>query len=126
MGGLFYFLPYYIDLIFNRPIITTVHLVLSTLHAKDSVNALYRLLDLGVSIEEIRQTVVGVVGQVLIQPHTKQDGRCALYEILSDNYLSEAIAAIMRKETYELPRIITIAGQKELLEVKPNECKLVY
>lgn len=104
----------------------TGHLVLSTLHAKDSVNALYRLLDLGVSIEEIRQTVVGIVGQVLIQTHTKQDERCALYEILSDDYLSEAIATIMRKETYELPWTNTIAGQKEILEVQPNERKLVY
>ena len=102
----------------------TGHLVLSTLHAKDSVNALYRLLDLGVSIEEIRQTVVGIVGQVLIQ--SQKDERCALYEILSDNYLSAAIAAVKRKENYELPKIITIAGQKELLGVKGNECKLVY
>ncbi|KOS68071.1 competence protein ComG [Lysinibacillus contaminans] len=104
----------------------TGHLVLSTIHAKDSVNALYRLLDLGVSIEELRQTVVGIVGQVLIQTHNKRDERSALYEILSDNYLSEAIAAIMRKETYELPRMVTIAGQKELLEVQLDECKLVY
>ena len=104
----------------------TGHLVLSTIHAKDSINALYRLLDLGVSIEELRQTVVGIVGQVLIQAHTNQEERCALYEILSDTYLSEAIAAIMRKEMYELPRMVTIAGQKELLEVQPNECKIVY
>ena len=102
----------------------TGHLVLSTLHAKDSVNALYRLLDLGISIEEIRQTVVGIVGQVLIQ--SQKDERCALYEILSDDYLNAAIAAIKRKENYELPKNITIAGQKELLEVKVNERKLVY
>lgn len=113
-------------IITNAPIIITTHLVLTTIHAKDSINALYRLLDLGVSIEELRQTVVGIVGQVLIQARTKQDERCALYEILSDAYLSEAIAAIMRKEIYELPRMVTIAGQKEVLEGQPNECKLVY
>ena len=111
-------------IIYNMPIIITGHMVLSTIHAKDSVNALYRLLDLGVSIEELRQTVVGIVGQVLVQ--INQDERRALYEILSDVYLSDAITAIKRKEPYELPKNLTITGQKQQIEGQSDGFKVVY
>ncbi|WP_107951147.1 ATPase, T2SS/T4P/T4SS family [Lysinibacillus parviboronicapiens] len=93
----------------------TGHLVLTTVHAKDSVSCLYRLIDLGVTIEELRQTVIGVVAQLLIQA-PKQEERRALLEILSDVHLSEAIQAIKQKAIYELPHDSTLNGQKRLLE----------
>lgn len=93
----------------------TGHLVLTTIHAKDSVSCLYRLMDLGISVEELRQSVIGIVAQVLIQPPRKQE-RSALFEILSDENLNNAIAAIMQKKIYSLPQDLTLAGQKSLLE----------
>ncbi|MFY0519600.1 competence type IV pilus ATPase ComGA [Lysinibacillus sp. UGB7] len=94
----------------------TGHLVLTTIHAKDSVSCLHRLIDLGVSIEELRQTVIGIVAQILIQAPQMQEERRALLEILSDVHLSEAIRAIRQKASYELPYDLTLTGQKKLLE----------
>ncbi|QPQ35146.1 MULTISPECIES: competence type IV pilus ATPase ComGA [unclassified Lysinibacillus] len=91
----------------------TGHLVLSTIHAKDSVSCLYRLIDLGVSQEELRQTVIGIVAQILIQIQQQQEGRKALFEILSDDYLAKAIDALKQNFVYELPYLLTLAGQKE-------------
>ncbi|MFJ7646467.1 competence type IV pilus ATPase ComGA [Lysinibacillus sp. NPDC097279] len=91
----------------------TGHLVLSTIHAKDSVSCLYRLIDLGVSQEELRQTVIGIVAQILIQIQQQQEGRKALFEILSDDYLAKAIDALKQNSVYELPYLLTLAGQKE-------------
>jgi len=91
----------------------TGHLVLSTIHAKDSISCLYRLIDLGVSQEELRQTVIGIVAQILIQIQQQQEGRKALFEILSDDYLAKAIDALKQNSVYELPYLLTLAGQKE-------------
>lgn len=94
----------------------TGHLVVSTIHAKDSVSCLYRLIDLGVSVEELRQTVIGIVAQILFQSPIIQEERRALFEILSDGHLQEAIKAIMQNTTYELPYDLTLTGQRDLIE----------
>ena len=94
----------------------TGHLVVSTIHAKDSLSCLYRLMELGVSIDEIRQTVIGIVAQVLFQSSDLQDERRALYEILSDVHLNQAITAIQNKGNFRLPHELTLKGQKELVE----------
>ncbi|KPN96113.1 competence type IV pilus ATPase ComGA [Lysinibacillus sp. ZYM-1] len=94
----------------------TGHLVVSTIHAKDSISCLYRLIDLGVSIEELRQTVIGIVAQMLFQSSALQDERRALYEMLSDVDLNQAITAIQKKGNYKLPYEQTLMGQKELVE----------
>ncbi|MFJ7666070.1 competence type IV pilus ATPase ComGA [Lysinibacillus sp. NPDC097195] len=91
----------------------TGHLVLSTIHAKDSVSCLYRLIDLGVSLEELRQTVLGIVAQVLLPLPQQQEGRRALFEILSDEHLDYAIQAIQQNQVYTMPFELTLAGQKE-------------
>ncbi|MFJ5789291.1 competence type IV pilus ATPase ComGA [Lysinibacillus sp. NPDC093197] len=94
----------------------TGHLVLSTIHAKDSVSCLYRLIDLGISEEELRQTVIGIVAQVLIQIPQQQEERRALFEILSEDHLDMAIGALKQNADYELPYDLTLAGQKEEIE----------
>ncbi|MCM3389935.1 Flp pilus assembly complex ATPase component TadA [Ureibacillus chungkukjangi] len=94
----------------------TGHLVLSTIHAKDTVNCIYRLLDLNISIEEIRQAVIGIVAQCLVQVEPEE--RKAIYEILSDLNLIDAIAATMRGEQYELPHSEKLTSQKSLFEVR--------
>ncbi|PCD82334.1 competence protein ComG [Lysinibacillus fusiformis] len=94
----------------------TGHLVVSTIHAKDSISCLYRLMDLGVSIDELQQTIIGIVAQVLFHSSALQDDRRALYEILSDIHLNQAITAILNKGNFQLPYELTIKGQKELVE----------
>lgn len=93
----------------------TGHLVLSTIHAKDAVNCLYRLLDLGVSLEEMRQALVGIVAQTLIQIE-ETDERKALFEVLSDASLLEAISASMNGGYYEMQEALTLAGQLKEIE----------
>lgn len=44
----------------------TGHLVLSTMHTRDSKGAIYRLQDLGVSLQDIEQTLIGVTAQRLV------------------------------------------------------------
>ncbi len=94
----------------------TGHLVVSTIHAKDSISCLYRLMDLGVSIDELRQTIIGIVAQVLFHTSALQDDRLALYEILSDIHLNQAISAILNKGDFQLPYELTLKGQKEFVE----------
>ncbi len=94
----------------------TGHLVLSTIHAKDTVNCIYRLLDLNISIEEIRQALIGIVAQCLVEIGTEE--RKALYEILSDLHLVEAIAAVMRGDKYQLPKHEKLSHQLASYEVK--------
>ncbi|MGA3601296.1 competence type IV pilus ATPase ComGA [Lysinibacillus agricola] len=104
----------------------TGHLVVTTIHAKDSVNCLYRFIDLGVSVEELRQTVVGVVAQTLFQSPLNQEERRALFEILSNAHLQMALKAIMQKTSFELPHDVTLTGQRELIESQNYANKKVY
>jgi len=94
----------------------TGHLVLSTIHAKDTVNCIYRLLDLNISIEEIRQAVIGIAAQCLVQVGTEE--RKALYELLIDLNLVDAIAATMRGEQYALPYAEKLSSQLTSYEVR--------
>ncbi|MEO4052397.1 competence type IV pilus ATPase ComGA [Solibacillus sp. CAU 1738] len=91
------------------------HLVLSTIHAKDTVNSLYRLMDLGISIEDLRQSVIGVIAQSLIKLEDS-DERKAIFEILSDVHLYEAIKAVIRGEFYALNFDRTLESQLYKLE----------
>lgn len=104
----------------------TGHLVVTTIHAKDSVNCLYRFMDLGVSVEELRQTVVGVVAQTLFQSPINQEERRALFEILSNAHLQSALQAIKQKTSFELPHDVTLTGQRELIESQNYANTKVY
>ena len=97
----------------------TGHLVISTIHAKDTVNCLYRLLDLSVSLEDMRQMLLAIVTQSLYtnaEHHYK-----ALFEILAGEHLQSAIQHIDEKKHYILPRQVTIFGQQEKMEACPYE-----
>lgn len=74
----------------------TGHLVLSTVHAGDSYGVLFRLLELGISREELAQCLLGISFQQLVhlycvycgskcQPYCThlQRKRTAIYEVLS-------------------------------------------
>lgn len=93
----------------------TGHLVLSCIHAKDTVNSIFRLMDLGVSLEQIRQSIIGIASQCLVD--LSEDRRTALFEILSDQYLEKAFSEIMNGRSYELPLNKTLGYQRNLIEV---------
>lgn len=99
----------------------TGHLVLTTIHAKDSVGCLYRLIDLGIPIEDLRQTIVGIVAQCLIQPNSEQENRSALLEILNGNNLAKAIESIRQGELYSLPSHLTLYEQLIQLAEQKDE-----
>ena len=66
----------------------TGHLVLSSLHATDSVSALHRFLDMGIESFLVASSVIGIVGQRLVRricpsckaPYTLSDAERAFYE----------------------------------------------
>ncbi|PIC65383.1 competence protein ComG [Sporosarcina sp. P13] len=76
----------------------TGHLVLSTIHAKDPIGCLYRLLDLGIHLEELRQTIIAISAQRLI---TKATGdTAAVFEILNESAIEEATGAIAKGQRF--------------------------
>ena len=89
------------------------HLVISTIHAKDTVNCIYRLKDLSVSLEEMRQMLRAVVSQRLIE--TNDLGYKAVFEFLTAEQLQVAINKIVQGEQFTMPFEQTLAGQKEKL-----------
>jgi type IV pilus assembly protein PilB len=66
----------------------TGHLVLSSLHATDSVSALHRFLDMGIESFLVASSVIGIVGQRLVRricpsckvPYKLTDAEHAFYE----------------------------------------------
>jgi type IV pilus assembly protein PilB len=66
----------------------TGHMVLSSLHATDSVSALHRFLDMGIESFLVASSVIGIVGQRLVRricllckaPYTLTDEERAFYE----------------------------------------------
>ncbi|MDR1434949.1 MAG: GspE/PulE family protein [Puniceicoccales bacterium] len=80
----------------------TGHLVLSTVHAKDTINALTRLFDLGVPSYLIAATLRGVLSQRLVRklcPHCLREGKfdplifkeiAPDYEIMGDISIGES------------------------------------
>ena len=92
----------------------TGHLVVSTIHAKDAVGALYRLLDLGITMDELKQTIIGLVAQRLVRvTNAKETELSAVYEIISEDLLSEAMNALVKGENFHLPHFLTLSYQIE-------------
>ncbi|WP_313893901.1 competence type IV pilus ATPase ComGA [Psychrobacillus sp.] len=92
----------------------TGHLVVSTIHAKDAVGSLYRLIDLGVAIEELKQTIIGIVAQRLVPVQNEGvQELSAIFEIISGEFLLEAFDSILSGKTYHMPHILTLSYQLE-------------
>ncbi|WP_195513853.1 competence type IV pilus ATPase ComGA [Turicibacter sanguinis] len=62
----------------------TGHLVISTVHAKNVLGTINRLLDLGITLQELEQGVIGVANQRLIKFDDEQK---ALFELCFDDHL---------------------------------------
>lgn len=71
----------------------TGHLVLSTLHAKDAVGTIHRLLEMGLTRVELQQTLMAVVALELIPitMYQKQLRRAAIAEFLDGRQLEQII-----------------------------------
>lgn len=83
----------------------TGHLVLSTMHTRDSKGAIYRLLEFDVSLQEIEQTLIAIAAQRLVDlkcPYC--EGKCSplckkhrkvrrvgVYELLNGHALTEVM-----------------------------------
>lgn len=87
------------------------HLIITTMHAKNTIGALYRLLEFGISFSDIQQTVTAVATQNLINticPNCKGNcgpqcisqtkRRLAIFELLSDQNLIETLAHIYNQK----------------------------
>jgi competence protein ComGA len=59
----------------------TGHLVLSTMHTKDAKGAIYRLLEFGIKLSEIEQTLIAVAAQRLVEVRCPFCGEnpCSVY-----------------------------------------------
>ncbi|WP_336848903.1 competence type IV pilus ATPase ComGA [Staphylococcus nepalensis] len=57
------------------------HLVLSTIHSNNCKGALCRLLEMGISVQELRQTILSIINQRLIV--TSKEERSLIYEQLT-------------------------------------------
>lgn len=76
----------------------TGHLVFSTVHSKDPVGTIYRMLDFGVSLEELRQTVICVASQRLIIQKNGELG--TVFEIVAEEVVEEMMDAIEKGERF--------------------------
>ncbi|WP_372508716.1 competence type IV pilus ATPase ComGA [Pseudalkalibacillus decolorationis] len=99
----------------------TGHLVLSTLHAKNTIGCLYRLNEFGIHIEDLRQTLLGIVSQRLYElkcPHCgnacslfcmmrRQQRRMGVYELLNGQLLQNVMNMIQAKKpiTVSFPKL---------------------
>ncbi|MGM7701961.1 competence type IV pilus ATPase ComGA [Pseudalkalibacillus sp. Hm43] len=92
----------------------TGHLVLSTLHAKDTTGCLYRLLEFGLKIEDLKQTLLGVVSQQLcdlVCPYCgngckipclvrRTNRRMGIYEVLVGGTLARVLEEVQLKNDH--------------------------
>lgn len=73
----------------------TGHLMIATIHAKNTLGVIGRLQELSVSDEQIKQTLIGVVSQRLVPctPELKEKigGRAALFEVIAGASLKQVL-----------------------------------
>lgn len=69
----------------------TGHLVISTMHATDSLKALYRFLEFGLSIQDLEQTLLLVTNQRLT---INEDSKKIILEYFNQDKILEALAYI--------------------------------
>lgn len=76
----------------------TGHLVFSTVHAKDPLGTIYRMLDFGISLEELRQTLICVSSQRLIIQKNGELG--TVFEMIGDEEIEDVVEAIQKGERF--------------------------
>lgn len=93
----------------------TGHLVFSTIHARHSVGCIHRLKDLGISHEDMSQTLLAISAQRIMPVYAElsdeKSSYRALFEILHGNRLEEALSAAKQNREYRLPDRLSFVGQ---------------
>lgn len=82
----------------------TGHLVLSTLHAKNALGTIDRLLDLGISRSDLQQSLIAIAALQLLPVKTKENTlkRAAIIELLDERLLERAIKGeIMNEQNFK-------------------------
>ncbi|MGY0692932.1 ATPase, T2SS/T4P/T4SS family [Virgibacillus sp. FSP13] len=74
----------------------TGHLVLSTLHAKNAVGTIHRLLELGMTLPDLQQSLISVAALELLPLEINQTitRRAAVLELLDGNLLENALKGV--------------------------------
>ncbi|MET3574772.1 competence type IV pilus ATPase ComGA [Bhargavaea ullalensis] len=95
----------------------TGHLVLATVHSKDSVGSLFRMMEFGIRLEELRQTVEMICAQRLVENGA---GRQAVYEILQGRLLAEAFEALREDRPFAMPRHLSLDWKETAIGADPG------
>lgn len=69
----------------------TGHMVLSCVHAKDGTEAIKRLCELGLSRQDLQDTLTAIVAQRLFYHKQKKGERICIYEVLQGKQLHECL-----------------------------------
>lgn len=99
------------------------HLIVSTMHAKNTIGSLYRLLEFGIPLSDIQQTITAIATQKLVNivcEHCRMDcnnkthkkKRRALLELLSEYFLADTLLAIKQNKLPD-PQISTLQDELE-------------
>lgn len=78
----------------------TGHLVISTIHSRDNLGSIHRIMDLGIPITDLSQSAVALVNQRLVPAG---DGRKALFEICFGEHLEQVIEQVNEGSVFVLP-----------------------
>jgi competence protein ComGA len=100
----------------------TGHLVFTTVHSKDPAGCFYRMMDFGISAEELRQTIVCISAQRLVRKKNGEMG--AVFEIIQGSILEQMTDTIMRGERVSFPdelKVDTLAQKYGKRRVTYNE-----
>lgn len=84
----------------------TGHLVLTSVHSKDPAGCFYRMMDFGISAEELRQTIICISAQRLIQTATGRMG--AVFEIIQGDTLNGMTDSIMKGDRVVVPEEVKV------------------
>ncbi|WP_203246918.1 competence type IV pilus ATPase ComGA [Sporosarcina beigongshangi] len=84
----------------------TGHLVLTSVHSKDPAGCFYRMMDFGVSAEELRQTIICISAQRLIQRASGEMG--AVFEIIQGDHLDNMADSIIKGERVVVPEHLQV------------------
>ncbi|WP_227872520.1 competence type IV pilus ATPase ComGA [Jeotgalibaca ciconiae] len=97
----------------------TGHLVIATIHAKECTGVIERMLEMDVSYEQLKQSLVGIVSQRMINKNCCFcEGACSIYcehfpihykkAILFEILMGPALKNILYKEGGERPHFVTM------------------
>lgn len=78
----------------------TGHLVISTIHSRDNLGSVHRMMDLGMTATDLSHSLVGLVNQRLVPVGNE---RKALFEICRGNDLETVIEQVSEGSVFKIP-----------------------